>query len=274
MDRIILSHQLLSIFPFQTEKNWTQLLNHFSTCIKSSQTNQRYLINWLFDKPLNLHFYCRKTVIQMNVLCSVLGILQSLRHKKQMIANATGSADKLQAILDFIQTYVSDPDASIRRAAAESFGLLASLQGDHLTEKLLSTVTNALKKSQDLSTRAGCGFVLGCIYRYVGGVSCSQHLPAIISLLHVLCRDPNPTVYVWALHSLYLTIESSGLSFSSFANPTLTLVFSLLLSKSFDSSLATANQGKSLQSFYSCWLTPCFHSCGKDYQRDGHHAGA
>jgi hypothetical protein len=130
------------------------------------------------------------------------------------------------------QSYLGYEHAGIRRAAAECIAMLCNIQGEQYTNSIISAITASLQspESSDPNTRAGGAFLLGCIHR-VAGSRTQAHVPMTVSVLHVLAKDQSPVTQVWALHGMWLTIETVGLAFAPFANPTLSLMHSLLLSK-------------------------------------------
>jgi hypothetical protein len=88
-----------------------------------------------------------------------------------------------------------------------------------------------LRKSKDPATRAGCGFALGCILRYVGGMRTTSILPSIVTILCELFKDQSPLVRTWALHSTSLTIEAAGPAFSALVAPSLIALENLMLNE-------------------------------------------
>lgn len=73
--------------------------------------------------------------------------------------------------------------------------------------------------------------------RYVGGMSASSHLQAAVGIIHSLCNDTNPIVHTWAIHSLWIAIDSAGLMFQPFVNSSLNLLLKLYLSDAHENSL-------------------------------------
>ena len=230
------------LFTVQNADHQTTIILHLIKCIKE------------FPNEL-------KNTLQTNIFCLLLKTLQTLVNKKKPFPNNK----LLKVLFEFIESYLSTPETALRRAAGECLGYLATLQGffsffvfpsllssslqsilmlllflffilcfiyntgEGFTENVVNSINQTLKVSKDSITRAGCVFSLGCIIRCLGGMKSTRYLPATISILHVLSKDPSPLTHLWALHSLWITIETTSLAFSAFANPTLYLVFSLLL---------------------------------------------
>ena len=81
-------------------------------------------------------------------------------------------------------------DAILRCAAGEALGRLAQVVGE--TKFVAGTVQasfDKLKTARDVVSRTGHSLVLGCLHRYVGGLSSGQHLTTSVSILHALAQD-------------------------------------------------------------------------------------
>ena len=205
--------EILELFP---KLYMVQSIDHQKTIIL-------HLIRCVKESPLEL-----KNSLQTNIFCLLLKTFRELNEKKTPFPKGVKF---LKPLLIFIESFLSSSDVALRRAAAECIGLMALLQGDKFTDHIINSINSTLKNSsKDQLTRAGCGFSLACIIRKLGGMRSAYHLPATVSILHVLAKDSSPLVHTWALHSLWITIETTSLSFAPFANPTLSLSFSLLLS--------------------------------------------
>ncbi|EFA77401.1 hypothetical protein PPL_12617 [Heterostelium album PN500] len=200
-----------TLFISQPDRHRTQLLDHFSNCIKECSNPQQ------------------KHVMTVNSMTTLLYILKSMVTSNM----AFGKSDVASNIQRFVQRYFGDANPLLRRASAECLGVLCRLEGDNATTAIIKSLTEFIRKpSREVSSmvRAGSALVFGCIQRSVGGMMSQKHLPTTIANLHVLAQDQlAPEVCAHALHALYITIQSSGFSFNSFASPTLMLLQTILL---------------------------------------------
>ncbi|PRP83338.1 HEAT repeat containing 5B [Planoprotostelium fungivorum] len=202
------------LFCLQSEKNRTQLISHFVNCTKSNTSP------------------AVKSTMHTNILGAILYSLREVMKRKESLGNS-----KLETILfDFLTLFVGDSAVDTRRAACESLGVLARVQGDAMTDQIVKWNQEALKKTKDPNWMMGCAFLQGSINRYVGGMRCGPHLRASVALLHNIIRDvvlhPSPhssSIDQWALHSLALTAESAGAAFDPFVNSTLGLLTLLIV---------------------------------------------
>eukprot|EP00026_Physarum_polycephalum_P000215 Phypoly_transcript_00215.p1 GENE.Phypoly_transcript_00215~~Phypoly_transcript_00215.p1 ORF type:complete len:1942 (+),score=349.45 Phypoly_transcript_00215:90-5915(+) len=203
-------------FVSNNEKHRLNLFKHLDTSINdTSNSNQRLI---------------RKT----NSLCAMLLVSKMMTERRLSF----GKGDSLSLIQKFIQKFIGEPNvsAALRRSAGEALGYLCNAEGDAFTANLVRNITELVKKpSKDVNptARAGAAFVLACIQRSVGGMMAQRHVPATVGSLHVLAQDASPQVATWAMHSLTISVNEAGLSFSSFATPTLMLVSTLLQNDSF-----------------------------------------
>ena len=242
-----LADEIIELFPnlflVQSAEQQNTVLSHLIKCIT--------------EAPPDI-----KPSVQMNVFCAILRTMQILSQKKKNLHEKI-----FKLLLSFFQSYLVDPDPAIRRASGESIGYISIVHNNDLSEKLINSIITNLKNAKDSLTKAGNAFALGCILRSLGAVRSGRYLPSIVSILHVLSKDPSPVVHIWALHSLWITIETTSLSFSPFANPTISLCFSLLLSKSCTSNAIYQCIGRVVNSCISCIGpelqsdTPVFRLC-------------
>ncbi|KAF2072320.1 hypothetical protein CYY_006354 [Polysphondylium violaceum] len=201
------------LFIAQPDRHRTQLIDHLSNCIKESSNASQ------------------KQIMIVNALTSLLYILKSMASNN----NRFGKSDITITVQRFVQRYFGDTNPLLRRISSECLGLLCRIEGDKLTTSIIQSLTEIIRKPpKDVpsSVRAGAAFVFGCIQRSVGGMMSQKFLPTTIANLHVLAQDlVSPDVSQYALHSLYITIQTSGFDFTSFAAPTLMLLQSLLVNE-------------------------------------------
>ncbi|KAN0028776.1 hypothetical protein ACTFIV_010634 [Dictyostelium citrinum] len=203
------------LFVNQPDRHRTQLIDHLSNCIKDTSTSG-----------------LQRNIMIVNSLTAILFILKSMSHNNQRF----GKSDITSTVQRFVQKYFGDVNPLLRRISSESLGLLCRIEGDNVTSAIISSLTEIIRKPAKevpVSVRAGSAFVFGCIQRSVGGMMSQKYLPTTIANLHVLAQDQiSPDVSHYALHSLFVTIQTSGFDFTSFAAPTLMLIQSLLIIES------------------------------------------
>ncbi|EGC34467.1 hypothetical protein DICPUDRAFT_34947 [Dictyostelium purpureum] len=200
------------LFISQPDRHRTQLIDHLSTCIKDVGV----------ASP-------QRNIMVVNSLTAILFILKSMSHNNQRF----GKSEIVATLQRFVQKYFGETNPLLRRISSECLGLLCRIEGDNVTSAIIKSLTEIIRKpAKDVATsvRAGSAFVFGCIQRSVGGMMSQKYLPTTIANLHVLAQDLTSTdVSHHALHSLFITIQTSGFDFTSFAAPTLMLIQSLLI---------------------------------------------
>lgn len=95
-----------------------------------------------------------------------------------------------------------------------------------MTQHLVQSIVNV----REPSTRAGAALALGSIQSYGGSLTGMTQLKSGFSILQSLATDSHPTVHTWALVGMLMTVDGSGLMFSSLVQPTLDLLFGALAS--------------------------------------------
>ncbi|KYQ88178.1 hypothetical protein DLAC_11385 [Tieghemostelium lacteum] len=216
LDLLVVNHAIELfgyLFISQPDRHRIQLIDHISNQIRDCTNNQQ------------------KTTMIVNSLTCLLVILKSMslnNHRFQ-------KSDIIQCVQRFLQKYFQETNPLLRRLSSECLGLLCRVEGDMHTQTLIQSLNEITKKPPkevNSSVRAGCAFVLGCIQRSIGGMMSTDYLPTILSILHNLAKDTlSQDVSTYALHSLYVTIQTSGFTFNDFAAPTMALVQSLLVSE-------------------------------------------
>ncbi|KAJ3336653.1 hypothetical protein HDU91_001715, partial [Kappamyces sp. JEL0680] len=180
----------------------------------------------------------RKTACQINSLVAVIGSLKYIAAKKGQIS----SPKVLVAIRDLMSGFVKSPEPSLRSAACEMTGRITRISGNALfINPIIQDFTDQIINNRDPDVRAGSCLALGSIYHFIGGMAASSHLRTSVGLFHSLAADPHPHVNKWALHALYLTIESAGLMYGPFVSPTLTLIAKLYMSDTHEPGATAAN---------------------------------
>ncbi|NXJ12272.1 HTR5A protein, partial [Odontophorus gujanensis] len=169
----------------------------------------------------------RQQIVQLNV---VSAFSMSLKH----LANCKGSLgpeEIRRSALTLILGALESNNPLLRCAAAECWARLAQVVSDSaFTAGLAQVSFDKLKSARDVVSRTGHSLALGCLYRYLGGISSTQHLNACVGILYTLSQDStSPDVQAWALHSLSLIVDLAGPLYHVHVEPTLSLVLMLLL---------------------------------------------
>ncbi|EDW59780.2 uncharacterized protein Dvir_GJ10094 [Drosophila virilis] len=178
-----------TIFPKVANKHRLQMLDHFAECIKQAKSN-------------------RQEAIQMNIFTALLYALKHLTDSKTTI----GQEDVKKSATSLIVASLTSTNSTIRCAAGEALGRLAQVVADsHFTAELAQNSFDKLKSARDVVTRTGHSHALGCLHRYVGGMSSSQHLNTSVSILLALGQDSaSPGVQGLVLHALGQNGEIRG----------------------------------------------------------------
>ncbi|KAI8902903.1 armadillo-type protein [Globomyces pollinis-pini] len=180
----------------------------------------------------------RKASCLINSLVAVIGALKYAAAKKGTL----GSGKVLVAMRDLANIVVKSPNTTLRSAGCEIIGRVARVSGSALfVNPMLQEFVDQVVNSRDPDIRVGACLALGSIINFVGGMAAGSHLRTIVGILHSLASDPHPLVHTWALHSLWLTIESAGLMYGPFVNSTLSLIAKLYMSEYYEPSATAAN---------------------------------
>ncbi|KAL5034281.1 hypothetical protein BDV3_003842 [Batrachochytrium dendrobatidis] len=180
----------------------------------------------------------RKDAAQINSLISIIGALKYIMVKRGQLASGKVSV----AIRDLADPFLRSPNSILRATASEILGRLARVVGTAtFVGPLIQSLVDQVVNNRDPESRAGAALALGSIHSFVGGMAAFSHLNTVVGILHSLSCDPHPLVHTWALHSLWLTIESAGLMYGPFVNSTLTLVVKLFMCDSHEISAPAAN---------------------------------
>ncbi|KAI8808458.1 armadillo-type protein [Cladochytrium replicatum] len=199
----------------------------------------------ILDQLVKVHKYQggkmsvgRRNAAQLNILVALIGALKYIMAKKGTL----GAGRTPQLIWEIAEDQLLGSDHGVRLAACEMVGRLARVGGSaSAVNPLIQSLVDQVVKNRDPDRRASSALALGYIHSYVGGMAAGSHLKTIVGLLHTLATDPYPLVHTWALHSLWLTIESAGLMYGPFVNSTLSVVAKLFMSESHEPTAPLAN---------------------------------
>ncbi|XP_009100177.1 HEAT repeat-containing protein 5A isoform X6 [Serinus canaria] len=170
----------------------------------------------------------RQQIVQLHVVSAFSTSLKHLANCK----GSLGSEEVRRSALMLVMGALESNNPLLRCAAAECLARLAQVVSDSaFTAGLAQVSFDKLKSARDVVSRTGHSLALGCLYRYLGGISSTQHLNACIGILYTLSQDStSPDVQAWALHSLSLIVDLAGPLYHVHVEPTLSLVLMLLLS--------------------------------------------
>lgn len=196
------------VFPHVSFKHRLQMLDHFAECIKQAKG-------------------VRQQSVQLNIFTAVLSALKGLAENKSTL----GPEEVRKSALALVMGALDNPNPILRCAAGEALGRMAQVVGEAtFIARMAQYSFDKLKSARDVVSRTGHSLALGCLHRYVGGIGSGQHLKTSVSILLALAQDGSShEVQTWALHSLALIVDSSGLMYRGYVEPTLSLVLTLLL---------------------------------------------
>ncbi|KAJ3149761.1 hypothetical protein HDU89_003518 [Geranomyces variabilis] len=180
----------------------------------------------------------RKRSTQLNIISAIIGALRHVMVRKGGLASGKVAV----AIRDLVEEFLTSSDAVFRTLASEALGRLTRIVGTAtFVNPAIQNLVDQVVKNRDPDVRAGSALAIGYILSYVGGMAAQSQLKTVVGILHSLATDPHPLVHTWALHSLWLTIESAGLMYGPFVNSTLSVTVKLLMSDTHELSFPAAN---------------------------------
>ncbi|XP_045143585.1 HEAT repeat-containing protein 5A [Echinops telfairi] len=195
-------------------------------CARVGETQRLLILEQLVDSIKHTKG-ARQQVVQLHIISSFCSFLK-------YVAGSKGSLvpeDIRRPALTLVLGGLENPNPLLRCAAAEAWARLAQVIDDGaFTAGLAQVSFDKLKSARDVVTRTGHSLALGSLYRYLGGISSSQHLNSCVGILYTLSQDStSPDMQTWALHSLSLIIDSAGPLYYVHVEPTLSLIIMLLL---------------------------------------------
>ncbi|XP_067939352.1 HEAT repeat-containing protein 5B-like isoform X2 [Watersipora subatra] len=196
------------LFARVSDKHKLQMLQHFKECMKQAKA-------------------ARQQAIQINIFTAVLCALRHCAESKKDL----GSVDVRNSALILIMDMLASPSPLLRCAAGEALGRMTQCCDDNkFVADMVQKSFEKLQSSRDVVSRTGHSLALGCLHRYVGGMTSGQHLQSSVSILLALAKDHSaPVVQVWALHALGLIADSGGPMFRTYVEATLNLMLNSLL---------------------------------------------
>ena len=201
------------LFAAQTAQNQTRVLEHLAPVIK--QSHQQLKGGRVTKHP---------TVV-LTVCAALLSLLKNLVQSKLRMQPSVS----LNSLLEVSCILVSDPVAEVRRAGAEMLGCLAWLSQGATTNAVLPHALQNLQSSS-AHVKAGWALALGCVSSFqptIGSPRKNDTLNITVSSIQHLASDSSPEVAWWAMHSLWRTIESTGIGYSPLTESTLVKLYSV-----------------------------------------------
>ncbi|XP_017540213.1 HEAT repeat-containing protein 5A isoform X1 [Pygocentrus nattereri] len=228
------------IFPHLTIQQRAQVLEQFCECVR--------LLKGARQQTAQVHAttaFC----------CTLKGL--ALDHE------TLGPEEVQKPGLSLLLGALESSNPLLRCVAAEGLARLAQVLNEpNFTVSLSLMSFDKLKIARDAVTRTGHSLALGCLYRYMGGISSPQHLSACVGVLFTLSQDnTSPEVQMWSLHSLSMVVDLAGPLYRSHIDASLTLVLRLLL-------LTPHTHVEVQQSLGRC-LNALITSLGPDLQGEG-----
>lgn len=197
------------LFPLQSPRIQESILGQISTFLTSTAAQK---------DP------AQKAALTANIALALLITLKVANGEASSPATNIQSATVEKTLQDMLHTFVTDPDESIRKLAAEALGRLCSICGNDLIAREVSQLIDLIVANREPHARAGCALALSCIHSQLGGMAAGFHLKNILGILMSLTADPHPVVHFWALESLGKVIDSAGLTFYGYVSSTIGLL--------------------------------------------------
>ena len=209
------SIQLYGImYPKVPNKHRAQILAHFIECIQRQSTAKSNATS--------------KQALQINIFTAVLGSLKSLAEMRSDLGDESVRKNTLKLVMDTL----CHSNPILRCAAGEALGRMTQVVGEsHFVIELAQMCFEKLKNSQDVTSRTGYALGLGCLHRYVGNMGAGQDMTSSVSILFAMAQNSaSSIVQVWAIHALYLIIDSGGSMFRNYIEPCIEFIVHSILS--------------------------------------------
>ena len=176
--------------------------------------------------------------LRLNSCVALIGAL-----KYAMMKKGTISSDKsLNLVKNLVEKFLGQKETVLRVAACEALARLVRVANNvSFGNLIIQSLIDQIVDNREPFVRAGSCLALGTINSYVGGIASGPNLKNVISILHSLASDSHCLVHTWALHSIWLTIESAGLMFNQYVHSTLTLITKLFMSETHGETSISAN---------------------------------
>lgn len=203
------------LLPMQTEKIQQSILEQVASFAGSSSLQK--------DPG-------RKAAVTANVALALSGTLKLVALSKSSSKIRLADEAVLNIMQEILKSIAIKDDAFVRMIAADAIGRLCAIAGANFTGFQVKQSVEEIVSNRDPHARAGLALSFGYINSHVGGMAAGSHLKTIAGILMSLCNDPHPVVHFWAMKALATTMESAGLSFTSFAPSVIGMLCTLYLS--------------------------------------------
>ena len=157
----------------------------------------------------------------LNIAAALLAVCRDQAQRSQPVS----APNALTGMVSIATELLAAPSPLVRRAAAEAIGLLVQVEDDAFLSRMTSVLRDQLA-SKDVHVLCAAVFAFGCLHRYGGGMKTIRALTFTVASLQLMGRDFTEPLRLWILHALWLTVETGGLSFAAYAQPTLSIVWS------------------------------------------------
>jgi hypothetical protein len=263
---LLLMSEMASLFPplfhQQQESHQLQLLQYLGSCL-ASNTSQSAPVH------ANVIYFLLAIAKENAKLSGTHQLGTLLASSPSSMQNKPLTKSLLQQIVSIVEPYISSPSSNLRRLAAETMshavdadesGLLGpTIKGFHHSLWTACGYNNSTPASQippptnslthlikNEHLVEGSMLALGTIHRVVGGIRSRQFMSETIKVLTAIVkitfetRPPTTsstpasiqhvTLNRTALHSLWIALEATGLTDTSFATSTLSTMLDGLIS--------------------------------------------
>ena len=220
------------MYPKIPNKHRLQIILHF--------------IDYIQKQPTSKSNAASKQALQINIFTAVLGSLKSLAENKSDI----GDDSIRQATLKLVMETLCHSNLILRCAAGEALGRMTQVVSDSkFVTELAQFCFEKLRNSHDETSRTGYALGLGCLHRYVGNMGAGQHMTSSVSILFAMAQNSSSSiVQVWAIHALYLIIDSGGSMFRNYIEPCVEFIAQSVLSIPYTNRDVFVGLGKLLSS--------------------------
>lgn len=225
------------MYPKVPNKHRLQMLLHFAECVSKQATSKANAAN--------------RQALQINIFTAVLSSLKALAETKSEM----GDEPVKKATLRLVMETLTHPNQMLRCAAGEALGRMAQVIADaspfvvdvakycfdelkhnNTNNNAAANNNNAASHVDAVAKTTGYALGLGCLHRYVGGMGAGQHMTSSVSILFAMAaqsQSPTPTAQIWAIHALYLIIDSGGSMFRNYIEPCVEFILQSTLSNPF-----------------------------------------
>jgi HEAT repeat-containing protein 5 len=210
------SIQLYSVmYPRVPNRHRLQILNHFIESIQKQPSTSKSQLPY-------------KQALQINIFTAVLGSLKCLAETKSELGEEAIRNMTLKLVMDTL----CHANPILRCAAGEALGRMTQVVAQsYFVIEVAQFCFEKLRNSREVVSQTGYALGLGCLHRYVGSMGAGQHMTSSVSVLFALAQNPSsPIVQVWAIHALYLIIDSGGSMFRNYIEPCVEFIVQSALS--------------------------------------------